>query len=315
MVEASKQSIHHTRNLGVLCGSSNESSYLDMKFAGDDLGLFVLRTCYIHRTLCHLQLSAEKFPKLSAILTTKLCSSTLMALGVSKVASLLCAGIFLLALALTPGDAATTFAVNGPLSGGQCYNKINYNDSPYFDNGMVAQVPSSDIKGGKGCGTCYRVSCKNHRSCNRGKAVTVRAINDGGSGFNLNYPAWDIISRDRNAGNVQVEYIRVPCPSDSRIAVMIMRYSSKWNFAIQILRVGKSGGVEKVEISSDGNDWKSMRKEGAPWVLNPATGVVDTGSAVSVRVTALGSKRHVVLQDVIPGDWSAGAPYESDNNF
>ncbi|CAI5949657.1 unnamed protein product [Closterium sp. NIES-64] len=185
---------------------------------------------------------------------------------VSKVGSLLCAGIVLLALALTPAAA------------------------------IQASRSDLDREGTKG-------------------SVMVRAVGQGG--FNLNSPAWDKIVRDRAAGSVEIDYRSVDCPSSRNMAVRIENDSNAYNFVLQILGAAKSGGVEKVEISKDGRDWKSMKNNGwgATWVLNPAKDIVDAGRKVSVRVTAVGGGQQVVLQDVIPSKWSGGKIYESSTNF
>ncbi|CAI5501016.1 unnamed protein product, partial [Closterium sp. Naga37s-1] len=145
--------------------------------------------------------------------------------------------------------------------------------------------------------------------------VMVRAVGQGG--FNLNSPAWDKIVRDRAAGSVEIDYRSVDCPSSRTMAVRIENDSNAYNFVLQILGAAKSGGVEKVEISKDGRDWKSMTNNGwgATWVLNPAKDIVDAGRKVSVRVTAVGGGQQVVLQDVIPSKWSGGKIYESSTNF
>ncbi|CAI6004448.1 unnamed protein product [Closterium sp. NIES-65] len=232
-----------------------------------------------------------------------------------EVGDLLCVGIALLALALSPADAIQ--ATRGDLNReGTCYwGQFSYADSPYFDKGMVAQVPASNFNSGKGCGTCYQVTCKNSPSCTKG-SVMVRAVGVSGI-FNLNFPAWEKIVKDRNVGNVEIDYRSVDCPSSRTMAVRIENNSNVYNFVVQILGAAKSGGVEKVEISNDGKQWKSMTNNGwgATWVLNPAKDVVDKGRKLSVRVTATGGGQQVLLQDVIPSKWSSGKTYESGTNF
>ncbi|CAI7826035.1 unnamed protein product [Closterium sp. NIES-53] len=187
---------------------------------------------------------------------------------VSKIGSLLCAGIVLLAVALTPADAIQASRADLDREG-TCYRgQFSYSESPYFDKGLVAQVPASNFNSGKGCGTCYQVTCKNHASCRKG-SVMVRVV--GEAGFNLNSPTWDKIVRDRATGSVEIDYRSVDCPSNRTMAVRIENDSNAYNFVLQILGAAKSGGVEKVEISKDGRDWKSMMNNGwgATWMLNP----------------------------------------------
>ncbi|CAI5954335.1 unnamed protein product [Closterium sp. NIES-65] len=226
---------------------------------------------------------------------------------------LLCVGIGLLALSLTPADAmyATSADLNRE---GTCYRgQFDYGESSDFDYGMVAQVPSGDFNSGKGCGRCYEVSCMDHPSCLEG-SVLVRAVGQNGD-FNLNFAAWDRIVADRAAGRVEIDYRSVDCPSNGGMKVRLVDDSNSYNFALQILGAAWSGGVENVELSNDGSQWSSMTtyRWGATWVLNPAKDVVDAGRPVSVRVT--GGGQQVVLQDVIPSGWSAGTTYESGTNF
>ncbi|CAI5523863.1 unnamed protein product [Closterium sp. Naga37s-1] len=207
---------------------------------------------------------------------------------VSKVGGLLCVGILLLALALNPADA-----------------------------GMVAEIPVSKFGAGKACGTCYQVTCKNSKRCNKGASVTVRAMNNDGDGFTLNNPAWDKIVRDRS-GSVEVEYRSVDCPTNGRgMAVMIERSSGPYYFALYVLGAARNAAVGKVELSTDGNKWTGMTRGGwgARWELPSAKDVVGAGRKVSVRVTAAVTQQQVVLQDVIPSKWSAGKTYESSSNF
>ncbi|CAI5475881.1 unnamed protein product [Closterium sp. Yama58-4] len=232
---------------------------------------------------------------------------------VSKVASLLCVGIVLLALALTPADAipATSSDLN---SDGTCYRDFQgrFRNSPYF--GKVAQVPVSKFNSNKGCGTCYEVSCSG-RAC-KGGSVKVRAIgNSGWEAFNLDAPVWNQLVGGQG-GQVEVTYDPVDCDSSGGMAVRLLGQASRDYFALQILGTAKKGGVDKVELSSDGKKWSSMFIEGGAWVMRPATGVVESGRAVSVRVTAADGGRQVVLDRVIPSNWSGREEtYKTNKNF
>ncbi|CAI5964863.1 unnamed protein product [Closterium sp. NIES-64] len=61
-------------------------------------------------------------------------------------------GSVLLVLALTPADAIKGNRTELD-NDGSCYSQFSFRDSPYFDNGLVAQVPPKLINGGQGCGT------------------------------------------------------------------------------------------------------------------------------------------------------------------
>ncbi|CAI5473950.1 unnamed protein product [Closterium sp. Yama58-4] len=177
---------------------------------------------------------------------------------------------------------------------------------------MVAQVPAGKFDNSKGCGTCYEVSCTG-RAC-KGGSVKVRAIGQAGENFNLDTPVWNKLVGGQG-GQVEVTYDQVDCSSSGGMAVRLMPDAGQYYFALQIFGAARRGRVEKVEISKDGSDWKSMTNNGwgATWVLNPATGVVDAGRAVSVRVS--GSGKQVVLDGVIPSKWRGGEIYKSSKNF
>ncbi|CAI6011503.1 unnamed protein product [Closterium sp. NIES-65] len=155
--------------------------------------------------------------------------------------------------------------------------------------------------------TCTGRACK-------GGSVKVRAIGQAGENFNLDTPAWNKLVGGQG-GQVEVTYDQVDCSSSGGMAVRLLPDASKYNFALQIFGAARRGRVKKVEISKDGKEWKSMTNNGwgATWVLNPATGVVDAGRAVSVRVS--GSGKQVVLDGVIPSKWSGGKIYQSSKNF
>ncbi|GJP31766.1 hypothetical protein CLOM_g8873 [Closterium sp. NIES-68] len=230
---------------------------------------------------------------------------------------------FLLAavLTVTPGASATytaTYSEGINYGGGACNYEGDFSNSPFFDDGMTAYVPQAKYRGGKACGTCYEIACKNSPSCRR-SSVAVRAVGQqGGDNFLLSDDAWDEIVRDRSAGRVEIKYRSVACPRNGGIAVKIMPGSNAYWFAVQVLGAAKAGAVEAVELSKDGGRrWASMSVlgESATWVMNPAKEIVDAGRKVSVRVTAVGNGKQVVLRNVIPVGWSAAQTYESSANF
>ncbi|GJP62839.1 hypothetical protein CLOP_g19856 [Closterium sp. NIES-67] len=94
--------------------------------------------------------------------------------------------------------------------------------------------------------------------------------------------------------------------------------SNPYWFAIQVLGAAGAGGVDLLELSTDGENWTSMSQLGnsATWTLNPAKDVVDVGVAVNLRVTLVGgAQQPLVWTDAIPVGWSAGTTYHADGNF
>ncbi|CAI7763122.1 unnamed protein product [Closterium sp. NIES-54] len=198
-------------------------------------------------------------------------------------------------------------------SDGMRYRKFEgrFRNSPYF--GKVAQETASKFNNNKGCRTCYEVSCTGH-AC-KGGSVKVRVIGTSGwEAFNLDTPVWNQLVGSQG-GQVEVTYGQVDCDSSGGMAVRVLSESSRDYFALQIFGAAKKGGVENVELSRDGKQWKSMFVEGGAWVLRSATGVVDSGHAVSVRMTAVSVGRKAVLDGAIPSDWRGGEIYKTNKNF
>ncbi|CAI5500325.1 unnamed protein product [Closterium sp. Naga37s-1] len=220
---------------------------------------------------------------------------------------------------LAPASATTyrsTFSDGINSGGGACYYEGNFRDSEYFYKGLTAYLPQNKYDGGKGCGTCYEIECKNHKSCRSGSVIVRATGRHGDDQFLLASTAWDKIVRGRDAGNVEIKFRSVDCPKNGDIGVKIMPGTNQYWFAVQILGAAKAGGVEGVELSKDGKKWSKMKRlaESATWALDPAKEIVDAGKKVSVRVTAVGGAR-VELKDVIPEKWTVGNTYKSSTNF
>ncbi|CAI5479985.1 unnamed protein product [Closterium sp. Yama58-4] len=220
---------------------------------------------------------------------------------------------------LAPASATTyrsTFSDGINSGGGACFYEGNFRDSEYFYKGLTAYLPQNKYDGGKGCGTCYEIECKNHKSCRSGSVIVRATGRHGDDQFLLASTAWDKIVRGRDAGYVEIKFRSVDCPKNGDIGVKIMPGTNQYWFAVQILGAAKAGGVEGVELSKDGKKWSKMKRlaESATWALDPAKEIVDAGKKVSVRVTAVGGAR-VELKDVIPEKWTVGNTYKSSTNF
>ncbi|CAI5966741.1 unnamed protein product [Closterium sp. NIES-65] len=221
--------------------------------------------------------------------------------------------------ALAPASATTyrsTFSDGINSGGGACNYEGNFRESEYFYKGLTAYLPQNKYDGGKGCGTCYEIECKSHKSCRSGSVIVRATGRHGDDQFLLASTAWDKIVRGRDAGNVEIKFRSVDCPKNADIGVKIMSGTNQYWFAVQILGAAKAGGVEGVELSKDGKKWSKMKRlaESATWALDPAKEIVDAGKKVSVRVTAVGGAR-VELKDVIPEKWTVGNTYKSSTNF
>ncbi|MQM05435.1 hypothetical protein Taro_038247 [Colocasia esculenta] len=118
----------------------------------------------------------------------------------------------------------------------------------------------------------------------------------------------------RNAGTLSVQFMRTAC---SYLGVnMAFRVDSGSNphyLAVLIEYEDGDGDLSAVDLRSGTGSWLPMQQSwGAVWKL-------DSGSALqapfSLRLTTLTSGNTIVVSNVIPAGWQAGATYNSLVNF
>ncbi|PWZ05771.1 putative expansin-B14 [Zea mays] len=200
-------------------------------------------------------------------------------------------------------------------------------DQPPFSS-MITAGSQSIFQDGKGCGTCYQVKCTGHASCS-GSPVTV-VITDLCPGaacqvepvhFDLSGTAFGAMAKPgqadqlRNAGRLQVQYIRVACNWNGLDIAFRVDAGSNANYlAMAIEYESGDGDLRAVELKQSGAAaWAPMQRSwGAVWQYK--SGSTNLQAPLSVRLTS-GSGRVLVASNVIPAGWQPGRTYRSVVNF
>lgn len=109
-----------------------------------------------------------------------------------------------------------------------------------------------------------------------------------------------------NACSVQCSY------SGTQITFRVDSGSNPNYFAVLIEFVGGDGSLSAVDLMQSGGSWSSMQHSwGAVWMLNSGSTLQ---APFSIRLTS-DSGKTLVINDVIPQGWQAGAIYKSTANF
>lgn len=179
-------------------------------------------------------------------------------------------------------------------------------------------------RNGTGCGACYQVRCKVPQVCSEdGVRVVVTDYGEGDkTDFILSTQAYSRLARPEATkelfayGVVDIEYQRVPCQYPGFNLMVKVHENSRFPeyLAIVILYQGGLTDITAVELQQAGcQQWGAMRKAyGAVWDMpNPPAGALNFRVLVSGR----GEPKWVPLNIVIPGEWKAGAAYETANQF
>ncbi|CAI0417759.1 unnamed protein product [Linum tenue] len=177
-------------------------------------------------------------------------------------------------------------------------------------------------KNGTGCGGCYQqVRCKAPELCtDEGVNIVVTDYGEGDhTDFILSPRAYGRMARPNCApelykyGVVDVEYKRIPCRYAGYNIVVKVKEHSKYPDYLAVVLLYQAGqyDVAAVEIwQEDCKQWRGMRRAyGAVFdVVTPPKGELKLRFqlASSVETTWVESK------SVIPGEWKAGATYDSN---
>ncbi|KAL3537034.1 hypothetical protein ACH5RR_000400 [Cinchona calisaya] len=173
------------------------------------------------------------------------------------------------------------------------------------------------------------VSCSpNDNPACSGNAVTITitdecpdACNNDPVHFDFSSTAFGYLAKSgeaenlRKAGRINVSYQRVACAYPNQNIVFKVDSGSNPNyFSIAIEYENGDGDLAAVEIQPSGsNQWFSMQQVfGVTYKYDVPTG---TNAPFSIRLTQIESKKTIVAQNVIPGDWKAGSSYTSSVNF
>ncbi|XP_047327458.1 expansin-like A2 [Impatiens glandulifera] len=211
------------------------------------------------------------------------------------------------------------FSSASVISGGACgYGSL----AKSFSNGMVAAAAPSIYKNGAGCGSCFKISCKNATLCSKqGTKVIVTDLNkDNRTDFVLTSSAFVAMAnkgKERdilNLGILDVEYRRIPCEYKNKNLTVSVDESSHRPSYLAIKFIYQGGqteivGVDVAQVGSSNWSFLSRRGNDAVW----ATSRVPSGALQMRLVVTSGydGKWIWAKSSVLPADWKAGFTYDS----
>ncbi|KAI0520616.1 hypothetical protein KFK09_008093 [Dendrobium nobile] len=228
----------------------------------------------------------------------------------------------------SPAGATWYGSPNGYGSdGGACEYGEAVECAPF--SSMVAAGGPSLYNSGKGCGACYQVKCSNNAACSNHPVMVV--ITDECPGgpcvaqpyhFDLSGTAFGAMAISgranelRNAGAIQIQFIRVPCNYYGvNIVFHVDPGANPYYFAVVAEYVAGDGDLGAVELlpSWARAKWQAMQNlNGAVWKLNWASPLQPP---FSLRLTTLATGKTLTAINVIPQGWKPGTSYKSSVNY
>ncbi|CAJ1948366.1 unnamed protein product [Sphenostylis stenocarpa] len=216
-----------------------------------------------------------------------------------------------------------------PEGGGSDGGACGYSDSvekPPLSK-MVSAGGSSLFKGGKGCGACYKVKCRENSACS-GNPVSVMITDEcpscflGPVHFDLSGTAFGSMATSgkatnlRNVGQLNILYKRVACSFGNSIAFSIDNGANPYYFATEIEYENGDGDLVDIQLKQANSDkWLPMQRSwGSRWALNLGSWMQPPFS-IKLTEDAKNSRKTIVAYNVIPRDWKPGQVYRSVVNF
>ncbi|KAF7014039.1 hypothetical protein CFC21_028068 [Triticum aestivum] len=199
-------------------------------------------------------------------------------------------------------------------------------EKPPFSSIVTAAGPSI-FKDGKGCGACYQVKCTGNAAC-FGRPVTVVVTDECPGGgpclaeaahFNLSGKTFGAMAKPgqadnlRDAGNIRIQYDRVPCKWRGLDIAFRVKAGSNPNYlAVLIDQESGDGDLSAVELQHRGGSWAPMQEFlGAVWKYSSGSTLQ---APISIRLTSSSGKK-LVASNVIPSSWQADRTYRSIVNY
>ncbi|KAK4757169.1 hypothetical protein SAY87_007296 [Trapa incisa] len=212
---------------------------------------------------------------------------------------------------------AAYFSKASALSSGACgYGSLAIG----FNSGQLAAAVPSIYKDGAGCGSCFKVRCKNEKLCSKeGTQLIVTDLNKSNStDFVMSSRAFMAMankgmSKDiLKQGIVDIEYKRVPCEfKGQNLAVRVEESSQKPHYlSIKVLYQGGQTEIVGIDVAQVGSgNWRFMsRNYGAVW---DTSRVPDEALQFRFLVTAGYDGKWVWAKSVLPADWQVGGIYDT----
>ncbi|XP_047077195.1 expansin-B11-like [Lolium rigidum] len=209
--------------------------------------------------------------------------------------------------------------------GGACGYQTAVGLPPF--SSMISAGSTPLFLKGLGCGACYNVMCSSHKACS-GKPVTV-VITDLSPGnlypgepahFDMSGTALGAMAKPgkadqlRNGGVIRVQYKRVPCKYPGvKITFRVDQGSNPFYFKTLIEFQNGDGDLKAVALKQAGSrSWMPMAHDwGALWRCNNGQRL---RGPFSLQLTS-GSGRKLLVNNVIPANWSPGGTYRSLVNY
>ncbi|XP_068634690.1 expansin-B18-like [Aristolochia californica] len=189
---------------------------------------------------------------------------------------------------------------------------------------LIASGSPSIFMSGKGCGTCYQVTCTENKACSK-KPVTV-VITDECPGcesphFDLSGTAFGAMALPgraaelQDAGRLEIQYARVACEYPGK--TLTFRVDSGSNpeyFSVVVEFEDGDGDLSRLDLKeASAEEWRAMEQSwGADWKLNAGS---ELKPPFSIRLTTGYSGQTLVANNVIPAGWKPGATYRSLVNY
>ncbi|XP_015055310.1 expansin-B6-like [Solanum pennellii] len=213
--------------------------------------------------------------------------------------------------------------------GGACGYGNDVKNPPF--SAMVSAGNENIFKGGKGCGACYQVMCKEKSACSEIPiTVTITDECPGSCGnygapfhFDLSGTAFGALAKPgqadllRGDGIINIGYKRVACNYPQTTLTFKMDQGSNPSYFSCVIEFengeGDLGLVELQSSTGLDNKWLPMQHSwGANWKIELPPQIKPP---FSIRLTTLDSNKTLVANNVIPLDWAPGLIYHSLVNF
>ncbi|XP_023529771.1 expansin-like A2 [Cucurbita pepo subsp. pepo] len=190
-----------------------------------------------------------------------------------------------------------------------------------LSNGYFSAITAALYGHGAGCGTCFRVRCKNKEMCNKeGTKIVVTDGNESSqTGLVISKKAFSEMALSGKEelliieGVVDVQFKRVPCEHKDKNLMVRVEEMSKYPtyLAIKLLYQGGQTEIASMEIAKVGeSNWAPMaRNYGAVW--NSKHHVPEGPLQLRFMVTSGFDKKWIETKSVLPADWRHGQIYDT----